>query len=324
MNKRVKSMKTILAADIGATNSRFGHFVLDQRGTLSKKGTIWFETKRSSSFVQLLNRLDKENFSLTPQQADMVVIAVAGPVERKTFSSPPFISWTIDITNAFEDCGIRRCFLINDFVAQAYACCSPVATSKTVILNGKADSGAALVTLGAGSNLGKAVLVPDGHGGFTALPSEGGHTNMPLVSDQELEYSQFVCASTKEPYLTQNTVVSGKGLSFIHHFLTGEQLDPETIGETVNANDETVRWMATFYARVCRNFALDCLAMGGVYITGGVAAKLPLLIKHPSFEKEFQNSKTMEHILIKIPVFLMTDEENGLWGAACFGKLQLF
>ncbi len=322
-NLNTKSMKNILAADIGATNSRFGHFVLDKQGALFKKRSIWFETQNSLSFSHLLNRLENKKFSLTPQEADIAVIAVAGPVERKIYSSPPFIPWTIDISNALEDYGMKKCFLINDFVAQAYACCSPAAESKKVIIDGKPDAGATLITLGAGSNLGKAVLTPDGHGGVTALPSEGGHTNMPLVSDRELEFSRFVCARTKEDYLTQNTVVSGKGLSFIHHFLTGEKLSPEKVGKKIGAYDETVQWMATFYARVCRNFALDCLAMGGVYIAGGVAAKLPMLIRHPSFEGEFRSSKTMGHILARIPVFLMPEEENGLWGAAFLGKLQI-
>jgi glucokinase len=31
----------------------------------------------------------------------------------------------------------------------------------------------------------------------------------------------------------------------------------------------------------------------------------------------------MGHILDRIPVFLITDEENGLWGAACYGMQEL-
>ena len=318
-----KPAKTIFAADIGATNSRFGHFFVDEEGTLYQADSIWVETHSSSSFADLLDRIRDENFSLVPEDADMAVIGVAGPVEKATRSEPPFISWKIDISNAHADYGLKKCLLINDFVAQAYACRSPKAESKKVVLEGLVDPDAALATLGAGSNLGKAILAPDGHGGFLALPTEGGHTNMPLVSEREIEFSRFVCAQTQEDYVTQNTVVSGKGLSFIHHFLTGEKLTPKEVGKKVGASDETVRWMATFYGRVCRNFALDCLSMGGVYIAGGLAAKIPLLVEHPFFGREFRTSRTSGRILEKMPVFLMPEEETGLWGAAYLGKQKL-
>ena len=81
--------------------------------------------------------------------------------------------------------------------------------------------------------------------------------------------------------------------------------------------------MARFYARACRNYALQVLARGGVYIAGGVAAKAPVLVTHPEFEAEFRRSPTMAHLLAKIPVFLNRNEESGLWGAALAGVQKL-
>jgi len=63
------------------------------------------------------------------------------------------------------------------------------------------------------------------------------------------------------------------------------------------------------------------LARGGVYISGGVAAKLPILVTHPAFEQQFFNSRAMAPVLKKIPVYLNTNEDSGLWGAAFFGQL---
>ena len=81
--------------------------------------------------------------------------------------------------------------------------------------------------------------------------------------------------------------------------------------------------MARFYGRACRNYALQVLARGGVYISGGVAAKVPALISHPEFELQFRNSNTLRTILASIPVFLNTNEESGLWGAAYFAAQSL-
>ena len=77
--------------------------------------------------------------------------------------------------------------------------------------------------------------------------------------------------------------------------------------------------MARFYGRICRNLALQFLAFGGVYIAGGVAAKTPNLVMHPEFKREFCSSKTMGHVLEKIPVSLNSNQESGLWGAALQG-----
>ena len=118
------------------------------------------------------------------------------------------------------------------------------------------------------------------------------------------------------PYVTGNTVVSGRGLSLVHEFLTGEKLEPAQLEACAHPDSETVRWMARFYARACRNYALQVLAMGGVYVAGGVAAKLPCLVTNGEFAQEFRRSQTMARVLAKIPVFLNQNEESGLWGAA--------
>jgi len=87
----------------------------------------------------------------------------------------------------------------------------------------------------------------------------------------------------------------------------------------LSSETETLTWASRFYGRVCRNYALETLSLGGVYIAGGVAAKIPQLLKHRAFEDEFRSSSTMSDILKNIPVFLITNEESGLWGAAFLG-----
>jgi glucokinase len=125
------------------------------------------------------------------------------------------------------------------------------------------------------------------------------------------------------PYVEAEMVLSGRGLVLIHHYLTGQKLRPSQISEQIGDDDLTVQWMARFFGRVCRNYALQLLAYGGVYIAGGIAAKLPQLVTHPEFAAAFRSSATMSDELKKIPVFLNANEESGLWGAAFFGQQQL-
>jgi len=313
-------MINILSADIGGTNSRFAHFTINTDGKLSFIASVWLKTTEAGSFPELIDNLKKSGFGLKPDGADIVVMAVAGPVENKVKSNPPLIAWDIDLSDAEKEFGFKRCVLINDFIAQAFACRSPIAEAAEKILPGSSAPDAATAVIGAGTGLGKAVIMENRKGGHIAFPSEGGHTNFPFVSEREFEYQRFLLKERNDQYITGNTVVSGKGLSYIHQFLTGRKLEPSEVVGEFSQYPETLEWASRFYARVCRNYVLETLAMGGLYIAGGVAAKSPELLTHPAFEQEFRRSDTLAALLAKIPVSLIRDENSGLWGGAMLAQ----
>jgi glucokinase len=310
-------MKSILAADIGGTNSRFGHFRLERDGALVLVARQWLPTSEAESFARLLEQLGAGDFSLAPEQADLAVIAVAGPVERGTYCAPPHISWDIDLARAAERQSLPRAHLINDFIAQAHACRSPLAKAARPILAGESGAAGTVGVLGAGTALGKAGLIELPDGAFQALPSEGGHAYFPFVSDREFAFQEFFRQKSGRRHITGNLVVSGCGLRYLHWFLAGEELQPHEItGAAEWEKSETLAWFAGFYGRVCRDYALAMLTLGGLYIAGGVAAANPEILGHANFKSEFLDSPTMGHLLAKIPVLLIADQDSGLWGAA--------
>lgn len=313
-------MKTILAADIGGTHSRFASFQTDSKSTLTLMDTLWLPTTEADSFAQLLEQLRSSDFSLTADEADIAVIAVAGPVEQASYCAPPYISWDIDLAHEAIANSFQQAVLINDFVAQAYACRSPVGQSARKVLPGEIIANGTVGVLGAGTALGKAILVPVSTGDFLALPSEGGHGYFPFLSQEEFAFQKFYKEKSGQKHITGNLVVSGRGLGFIHWFLTGEELTPQEVTTRLNATSETLAWAARFYGRACRDYALEVLARGGLYIAGGVAARTPEVLTHENFGKEFLDSPTMGHLLATIPVFLMDNQDSGLWGAALHGR----
>jgi glucokinase len=317
-------MKTILAADIGGTNSRFAYFRTNLETDLSLVDSLWFPTDKANSFVQLLEQVRDSDFSLNAQDADIAVIAVAGPVERKSYCAPPYISWDIDLGRKEVSSILQRAYLINDFVAQAYACRSPAGKTARPILPGKTPADGAIGVLGAGTALGKAILVPMADGAFLALPSEGGHGYFPFLSSREFAFQKFYQEKSGQNHITGNLVVSGRGLRYLHWFLTGEEVTPEEVtAHRLTPGSETLAWAAKFYGRACRDHALEVLARGGLYIAGGVAARTPEILTHDNFRKEFLSSPTMNHVLSSIPVFLMDNQDSGLWGAAFYGQQLL-
>lgn len=316
-------MERILAADIGGTNSRFAYFTLDEKGALSLVESRWIETRKSTSFSHLLNLLGKTEFPLPRNQCDQAVFAVAGAVINGVYSNPPNISWDIDVSSSMKDFHLKRCMIINDFAAQAFACRTPIAASARQILAGEIDSAATLAVIGAGTGLGMAALTPDGAGGYVVVPSEGGHCTFPFESQAEFDFMRFVIDELGAPYVEAESVVSGRGLSLIHQFLSGHNLTAAEIGAGLSQDSITLQWMARFYGRACRNYALQVLARGGVYIAGGVAAKVPDIVTHPEFRQQFHNSAMLSPMLKKIPVYLIENEESGLWGAAFLAAQNL-
>jgi glucokinase len=318
-------MAEILAADVGGTNSRFAHFTADSAGGLVLRNTVWLETSSADSFTALIQQLGESDLGLAPREADAAVFAVAGPVERGgRYSNPPLIPWDVDIHDPAQ-LGLTRAVLINDFVAQAYACRTGPGEMARHILEGRVSDEGAAGVIGAGTGLGKAVLMPDGHGGWLAVASEGGHAAFPFMGAREFEYQSFLQKTTGFPYPTGNVVLSGRGLRLLHLFLTDEDHGPAKVAEQEfgNPESETLRWFARFYGRGARDFALEALATGGLYVAGGIAARNPEVLTHPEFEEEFRSAPEHAELMAHIPVYLITDEQSGLWGAAFRGQLEL-
>ncbi|HHP7235233.1 MAG TPA: glucokinase [Desulfobacterales bacterium] len=316
-------MKTILAADIGGTHSRFGAFRGRSGRPLERIDSLWLPTAEADSFESLLKTFEVRNFVVGFEQADIVVFAVAGPVVAQTRVSPPNIDWEVDLADIESRFGVHRAALINDFAAQAYACRTLAVKNARKIADGPIDDSAPLAVIGAGTGLGQSALIPTQDGKYIALATEGGHIGFAFEHEEELDYMRYLLAETGEPYVRAESVVSGGGLSRLHHFLTGRKLQPAQVSQEIDDHSPTMRWMARFYGRVCRNLALQVLAFGGVYIAGGVAAKIPGLVMHSEFLRSFRHSHTMAAVLGKIPVLLNTNEESGLWGAALKGLLEL-
>jgi glucokinase len=320
--------KNILSCDLGGTSARFGHFSGSNTADLILEKTIWLKTKDASSFVQLLQLFEenstKDNFKIKLSDYDIFSVAVAGPVEDGVRSVPPNIPWTIDIEEAHKQITFPKTILMNDFVGQAYSAVSPLAKKAKVILAGVPKSSGTIAVVGAGTGLGKGIVVPMKGDSYLALPSEGGHASFSPENKREAEFADFLKDKGKVRYACWDEIVSGRGLSTIHEFLTGEVLSPQDVTKGFSStsetqDSETLEWAARFYGRVCRNFALEILALGGFFIAGGIAIKNPMLLTHPAFADEFRNPRAHKHLFQEIPVSLIEDEESGLWGAAFAG-----
>ena len=70
------------------------------------------------------------------------------------------------------------------------------------------------------------------------------------------------------------------------------------------------------YGAEAGNLALRGLALGGVYVGGGIAPKILPAIRSGAFMQAFLDKAPMTDLLTKVPVKVILNAESGLIGAA--------
>jgi glucokinase len=316
----------ILAGDVGGTKTRLGLFEVTRNHLRLFLEKIYL----SKNYKGLENIL--EDFLKGHRKIASACFGVAGPVTQEVVIATN-LPWWIDIQSLQKTLPIKKVEVINDLVANAYGI--PVLKkSDFEILNvGKIKKGnQALIS--AGTGLGEAILFWDGER-HVPSPSEGGHAEFGPRNHLELELFHYL--SERFDHVSYERVLSGEGLSHIYQFLKdskrfgGEppwllekmkQEDPaEVISETAQLKksklcSKALDLFTSIYGSAAGNLALQVMAVGGVFIGGGIAPKIIWKLKDGTFMKAFKNKGRLSHIVAPIPVSVIMNGKTALLGAA--------
>jgi len=330
----------VLGGDIGGTNTNFGIMgIRDGKPVLLF--SLHFETRRLKSVIPAVKsavNYAKQNYAITVEDA---CIGAAGPVSPgNDFCQPTNVKWSIDAREVLKKTPLKSLFLINDFGAIGYGINLLDHKDPKAVLAARAakkapPAEATRAVMGAGTGLGKAILVyKDAYGIHVPIPSEGGHADFPVYDEDELRLIEFVKKhqKLKAPASYEN-VLSGRGIESIYAFLKGSgrfaetecsrQIDKakeKTPLITKNrAKDElcreTFKLFTRFYARCAKNFVLDSLATGGLYVAGGIAARAREVFQTKEFLDEFENANRQRDVLKDTPIYIVADYNVSLYGA---------
>jgi len=78
-----------------------------------------------------------------------------------------------------------------------------------------------------------------------------------------------------------------------------------------------------FFARCAKNYVLDTLAIGGLYIAGGIAMKNKEIFSTKQFISEFNNAYRYTDFLKKVPINIITDYDVSLLGS-CYAAIYKY
>lgn len=322
-----------LVADIGGTNTTFA-FMGYHKGKYLLLHTRHFPSQKIKNFAtavtEVLAIAQSKGYSV-----EKACFAGAGIVsEKNDFCAITKLPWNINAKEIARKTSLRSVLVINDFIAVAYGVGVLPPKSISIIKPGKIFSKKSKVILGAGTGLGKAVLAwnPSVKRYFP-LASEGGHSDAALQTTEEYALGEFIKKLHRRERVVWEDILSGKGISNVYQFFQSRlpadkkiqksNYDPALISTSSDAASKaTMNLFLCFYARCAQNLALDTMALGGIYLAGGIVAKNLHLFKRKAFIAEFILNYGMKKVLKQIPVFAITDYNVSLYGTA--QALQLY
>jgi glucokinase len=241
---------------------------------------------------------------------------LAGPTDGRS-ARLTYLPWQLEAEQIGRRFGIAHVSLANDFAAAAHGLPLVAADEFLTLHPGQPLAAAPRVILGAGTGLGVAGLLPE-NGRNRVIPGEGGHFGFSPQSREQGELWRWL--HEKLGRVTTEDVVSGPGLARIYEFLGGDSATPEWIGQSALAAPaslagQAVRLWQGCYGAFAGDLALHWLARGGVYLAGGIAAKLLPTTGSTAFIEAFLNKREHADLVREMPLTLVRAEDLGLRGA---------
>jgi glucokinase len=318
-----------LAGDLGGTKSNLALF--ERRGGKLVRVS---QKRHSSSGYARPEDLIAEFAVSAGAKIEAACFAVAGPVKGGVVRVTN-LPWVVEGAAIARLLGLERVLLLNDLEASGYGLAELEAKDLVTLNEGTNVREANQALIAAGTGLGEAILVWDG-ARFIPVGTEGGHADFAPRNAQEIELLKFLLG--KFPRVSWETVLSGRGFALLHEFLEpgarhpsfdnpaadpAPEITAHALKKSCAACVRTLELWVELYGAEAGNLALKSLALGGVYVAGGVAVKILEKLKEGGFARAFREKAAHTELLAQIPIRVVLDEDLPLLGAAARAAAQL-
>lgn len=309
----------ILLADIGGTNARFALYQAGEITHFLRLATADYGSPVVAARAYLAE---------IGTEVRHAAMALPGPV---SLDQPPDrvipmvnAGWQTTAREIRDGLGLEQLLLYNDFVAQAHALPYLFESDMLRLGGEQAQIDAPRLVLGPGTGLGLAALIPlpPEHCSrpWLALPGEGGHQT--LAAETEREAQILVALRSRRDAVSWQDILSGPGLLRLYRQLCALESvapicqTPQDVLE-ISADEQASEARALFcgwLGSVAGNAALSYAALGGVYLSGGVAQALASDLLHSPFRSRFEHKPPLQDWLRPIPTCLITREDTAFLG----------
>lgn len=328
----------ILAGDIGGTKTELALAELDgDRVTLRAQRR--YASGDFQSLEAIVSRYLQEVGAKTQLDCSRGAFAIAGPVRGRR-SQTTNLPWEIDADRLEETLGLEQVGLLNDLEAVAWGVAALEPKDLLELQPGEPKGEGNACVIAAGTGLGEAGLYWDGvrHHPFA---TEGGHADFAPSDEREFALLQYL--QGRFGRVSWERVVSGMGIANIYGFLLEwrRTQTPDWLAAAVAEGDiaaavagaaadgrcpictEAMELFFHLYGREAGNMGLKHLALGGVYLGGGIAPKNLRGLKDGPFLAGFRAKGRMGPLMAGMPVRVILRQEAPLLGCIRFMRLAV-
>ena len=326
------AMDYFLAGDIGGTKTLLQIFAAG-----NERSPLLQRTYASAEFSTLETMLELFLNEAGKPEINAACLALACPIQGRK-AQLTNLPWQVDADFLEAHSGIACIELINDFEAVGLAI-STLDDSRLIHLQQReALPDGARIVVGAGTGLGVAQLRWQG-GSYVVQPSEGGHIDFAPQDEEQFALLHFL--QRRHGHVSYERIVSGPGLLAIYEFLHDSKREiPSAQLLAAMQNGDGAATLARFaqqgepiavaalrlfvriYGAFAGNIALVALPHGGVYIAGGIAAKIAGVMQAGEFMHSFCDKGRFSSLLASFPVSIVDDNQIGLIGASLRAQQQ--
>lgn len=316
----------VIAGDIGGTKSWLAWVEASGQAVMRVRFEHVYASADFASAESLLQQFlaDADVHACKP---DAVCLALPGPVQDQQPIRLTNLDWTLEKASLQALLDTPRLSFINDFQAAAEGVATLTSTDY-LPLNPQAPvaNGVRVIT-GAGTGLGLAWMQADAGGRYQAFATEGGHTDFAPANAQQERLLAFMRKTFS--HVSWERVLSGPGVNQVYQFclqdMTGE-IPPalrDHNGAIVNAQAQAgdpvamaaMQLFADLYANWVGNLALLYQPRGGLYLAGGISARIQPWLQSERFLTACFDKGRMAGLVQQLPIFLITNTRLGLQGA---------
>jgi glucokinase len=320
----------ILAGDIGGTKCNLGLFLQEGRALrsifqcrLATRDYVRFEDLLDD-FLQQATAVNAKAHSPTIDAAGFGVAGVV--VDGRHYSEN--LPWVVDSSALARKLNLKNIRLLNDLTATALSL-ERLAPTDLVPLNpGTAVPEATKAVIAAGTGLGEAILFWDGKK-YRVAAAEGGQTDFAPRTEREIHLLSYLRLHL--PQVSCEDIASGRGFRRIHEFLdpslshesfvspegnTAREITQRGLAVSCPVCAETLEFWAEIFGAVAGNFALQTMALGGIYIAGGIAVRILPKLQNGTFFNSFCGATKLAPVLARIPITIVVNEDAPMLGAA--------
>lgn len=310
-------MTRFLAVDLGGTHIRFRLLDDDARPT----PVHIIEASGVRSFEHAVERWREETGA--HGDLDAIAVAAAGPVTDGTVRVTN-LGWVLDAHTIERTCHARRCRLVNDVTAIAWAIPVLERGGLRTLAAGRPSDDAARAVIAPGTGLGVSGLVPTGARDFAAIEGEGGHRT--LAAHDSREWAVVDALRRRFGHASAERALSGPGIEAIWKALseidgtrhdtgkTAEEIACDAFSEADPMAREAIATFTGLLGSVAGDLALTLGARGGVYIAGGIVPGWGERFDARRFLDRFRAKGRFRAYLGAIPVHVVTHPHPGLAG----------